>query len=44
MQRLVGRLAAETSAASTCSAAIVPSPVVAWSDRIMWPDCSPPTL
>ena len=32
------------STASTCSAAISPSPVVEKSDRMMWPDCSPPTL
>ena len=35
---------ASTSAASTCSPATSPSPVVAWSVRMMWPDCSPPTL
>ena len=33
-----------TSTASTCSAASSPSPVVAKSDRIRWPDCSPPTF
>ena len=32
------------STASTCSAAISPSPVVEKSDRMIWPDCSPPTL
>ncbi len=26
------------------TAVSVPSPVVAWSDRITWPDCSPPSL
>src|SRR5208282_3756770 len=31
-------------AASTCKAAIRPSPVVEWSPRMMWPDCSPPRL
>ena len=30
--------------ASACSAAISPSPVVVKSERMMWPDCSPPTL
>ena len=35
---------ASTSAASTCSPATRPSPVVEWSVRMMWPDCSPPTL
>ena len=33
-----------TSCANTCNAAIVPSPVVAWSSMIICPDCSPPTL
>ena len=28
--------------ASRCSAVSVPSPVVAWSSMITWPDCSPP--
>ena len=31
-----------TITASTCKAANKPSPVVAKSDRITWPDCSPP--
>ena len=30
--------------ANAWSAATKPSPVVAWSVRMMWPDCSPPTL
>ena len=44
VQQFARGLAAATSSASTCSAASVPSPVVAWSDRITCPDCSPPTL
>ncbi len=28
---------------SRCSAVSVPSPVVAWSQRMTWPDCSPPS-
>ena len=30
--------------ASTCSAAISPSPVELWSRKIRCPDCSPPRL
>ena len=37
-----GALLARRCTASTCSAASRPSPVVAKSDRITWPDCSPP--
>src|SRR5690606_40409893 len=33
-----------TITANTCRAAIRPSPVVAWSRRMMWPDCSPPKI
>ncbi len=38
---LAGRCCS-TTAASTCSAATSPSPVVEKSLRMMWPDCSPP--
>ena len=29
---------------STCSAEINPSPVVLWSKKMKWPDCSPPKV
>ena len=36
--------AANVKAARICRPATSPSPVVAWLVRMMWPDCSPPTL
>ena len=35
-------LPARSIAASTCRAVTIPSPVVLWSAKITWPDCSPP--